>query len=72
MRSARWPGWVMLSTSSVAASGSSGISLMTSLASFFRLMTSASSSTSSVARLVLDGLDPRLQVRLLLDELERP
>ncbi len=55
IRSARWPGWVMLSTSSVAAAGSSGIISMTSRASFFRFMPSASISTSSKVDLSSTG-----------------
>ena len=54
-QSARWPGWVMLSTSSVAAAGSSGIISMTSRASFFRFMPSASISTSSKVDLSSTG-----------------
>ena len=46
MRSASWPGSVTLSTSALASLGSSGISLITRLATSFRFITSASSSTS--------------------------
>ena len=55
MRSARCPGWVIDSTSSVAAAGSSGMSSITSRASFFRLIASASTSTSSVVLLSSTG-----------------
>ena len=46
MRSASCPGSVTLSTSALASLGSSGISLMTRLATSLRFITSASSSTS--------------------------
>ena len=58
------------STSSVAAAGSSGISSMTSRASFFRLMASASISTSSTSVLSSTGSMRALRYGALLDQLD--
>ena len=67
MRSASWPGSVTLSISELASLGSSGISLMTRLATSFRFMTRASSSTEEPAgsgsawtRAVMNGSWPEI------------
>ncbi len=68
-RSASWPGSVTLSTSAPASLGSSGISLMTRLATSLRFITSASSSTSELGasgsactRAVMNGSCPPISM----------